>query len=126
MKHEDMLIEKSKNDILDWLIKFVFPILIGLLGKASYELRQKRSLSFWAWVGIMGLSIVAGYISSVICSINHLDEQSKVVVPMVTLFGEKIFEFLFSRKFWDIVLDSFKAFLNHWTKNITKSSEIEN
>ena len=90
------------------IITVAFAIVLGLMGKYSYELSKGRKLSAISWFGITGLSVFSGYMSSVICDYYHYDKASKIIVPLATLFGEKIFEFLFLK---------FSGIVTVWLKN---------
>ena len=95
----------------------IVAIAFGLFGKLSLDISMGRKLSFWSWLGIFGLSVFVGYMSSVICSYYHLDNASKIIVPIATLFGEKIVEFTMLKfgaiaKAWALDnLDSIKKFM---------------
>jgi len=125
-QQQNMLSEKSKSDLLTLSVKVALPIFIGLVAKVCYELKQRRSLSLLAWIGIMGLSIVAGYFAGIICDYYHMENESRIIVPMATLLGEKIFEFIFSRQFWEICKDSLKAALSHWTNKLNEKNDADN
>ncbi len=55
---------------------------------------MKRKLSIYQWFGIVGISIFFGYLCSVYCLNNGLEKQSSFLVPITTLFGEKIMIYL--------------------------------
>jgi hypothetical protein len=87
-------------------------IVVGLMAKYSYELSKGRKLSILAWVGITGLSVFTGYMASVICDYYHSYDASKIIVPLATLFGEKIIEFLFLK---------FSFVVTQWLKSVLSS-----
>lgn len=68
----------------------VMSIGVGVLAKVSTELLLKRKLSMLQWLGIMGVSIFGGYLMGMWCHINGWQEQSYYLVPITTLFSEKI------------------------------------
>lgn len=72
-----------------WVISAI-SIAIGVVGKICYELAAKRKLTFLQWIGVAGISVFVGYITAVWCSSNELDTQGYVIVPVATLFGERI------------------------------------
>ena len=45
------------SDSASWLMG----IIIGILGKISYEIYMKRALSVVQWVAVIGLSVFCGY-----------------------------------------------------------------
>lgn len=76
-----------------WLISAI-SIMIGVVGKICYELAIKRKLSILQWVGVAGVSVFVGYITAVWCNSNDLESQGYVIVPVSTLFGERIVIYL--------------------------------
>jgi hypothetical protein len=75
------------SDLNNW----VFGVLIGVMGKISYELYMKRTITVIQWVAVIGLSIFSGYLTSVYCVNNGLETEASWAVPMSTLMGEKVF-----------------------------------
>jgi hypothetical protein len=75
------------SDLNNW----VFGVLIGVMGKISYELYMKRTITVIQWIAVVGLSIFSGYLTSVYCANNGLESESSWAVPVSTLMGEKIF-----------------------------------
>lgn len=65
-------------------------LIIGLLGKISYHLMQGKKLAWYHWLGISGLSIFVGYLSMVWCDIYGMHDQSRIIGPIATFFGDKI------------------------------------
>jgi hypothetical protein len=75
------------SDLNNW----VFGVLIGVMGKISYELYMKRTITVIQWIAVVGLSIFSGYLTSVYCANNGLESEASWAVPVSTLMGEKIF-----------------------------------
>jgi hypothetical protein len=75
------------SDLNNW----VFGVLIGVMGKISYELYMKRTISVFQWVAVIGLSIFSGYLTSVYCDNAGLEKEASWAVPVATLMGEKVF-----------------------------------
>lgn len=75
------------SDLNNW----VFGILIGVMGKISYEIYMKRTISVMQWIAVIGLSIFSGYLTSVYCENNGYTTEASWAVPMATLMGEKAF-----------------------------------
>jgi hypothetical protein len=75
------------SDLNNW----VFGIFIGVLGKISYELYMKRTITVIQWIAVIGLSIFSGYLTSVYCENNGHTQEASWAVPMATLMGEKLF-----------------------------------
>lgn len=69
-------------------------IAVGVVAKISTEILMKRKLSIIQWFGIVGISVFFGYLTAVYCANNDMDQQSKWLVPLSTLFGEKIMIYL--------------------------------
>lgn len=80
------------NDSASWLMG----IIIGLLGKISYEIYMKRALSVFQWIAVIGLSVFCGYQMAIYCRAQGHYNESTWAVPMATLMGEKIFIYLMS------------------------------
>lgn len=81
------------NEIVAFVTKWgtvIASIGVGILAKVSTELLLKRRLSMIQWVGIMGVSIFGGYMMSVWCHTRGWLEQSYYLVPLATLFSEKV------------------------------------
>jgi hypothetical protein len=85
------------TDLLDFFAKsyaFIAAIAVGVIAKISTELLMKRRLNIFQWVGIVGISVFFGYLTAVYCSNNDMENQGKWLVPLATLFGEKIMIYL--------------------------------
>jgi hypothetical protein len=78
------------SDSASWLMG----IIIGILGKISYEIYMKRALSVIQWVAVIGLSVFCGYETAIYCQLNGHASESTWAVPMATLMGEKIFIYI--------------------------------
>jgi hypothetical protein len=75
------------SDLNNW----VFGVLIGVMGKISYELYMKRTITVFQWIAVIGLSIFSGYLTSVYCDNAGLEKEASWAVPVATLMGEKVF-----------------------------------
>jgi hypothetical protein len=75
---------------------YVIGMSIGLLGKISYEIYKKRTLSVFQWLAVVGMSIFSGYMVSVYCQSNGMQSSAQFLVPISTLLGEKMFIYLFT------------------------------
>lgn len=78
------------SDLNNW----VFGVLIGVMGKISYELYMKRTITVFQWIAVIGLSIFSGYLTSVYCENSGLEKEASWAVPVATLMGEKIFIYI--------------------------------
>jgi len=67
---------------------------VGLLAKISYDIYMKRTLSLLQWVAVIAISVFSGYLCSVWCMSGGHTELSQVLVPLATLFGEKVVQYL--------------------------------
>jgi hypothetical protein len=84
------------SDIISDVNSWVMGIIIGVLGKISYEIYMKRALSVLQWVAVIGLSIFCGYQTAIYCQMHGHETESTWAVPMATLLGEKIFIYVMS------------------------------
>lgn len=84
------------TDLVSDLSSWIFGVIIGVLGKISYEIYMKRTLSVFQWIAVIGLSIFSGYLTSVYCINNGHTLEAQWAVPMATLMGEKIFIYFMS------------------------------
>ncbi len=65
------------SDLNNW----VFGVLIGVMGKISYELYMKRTITVIQWIAVVGLSIFSGYLTSVYCANNGLESEASWGFP---------------------------------------------
>jgi hypothetical protein len=72
----------------------IISVSVGIIGKISYEIYMKRTLSIIQWIAIVLMSIISGYLVSVYCRANEMQDEAQILVPIATLLGEKIFIFL--------------------------------
>ena len=78
------------RDALSHLNTYVIGIGVGLVAKISYDLYMKRTLSFVQWCAVVSLSVFCGYITGMWCIESGRTDLSQVIVPLATLFGEKV------------------------------------
>jgi hypothetical protein len=87
------------HDISNW-IKSIYEdaillgVMIGLVGKLSYEIYIKRVLSMFQWIAVIGMSVFSGYLTSLVCISYGLTTQTQILVPLGTLLGEKVFIYI--------------------------------
>jgi hypothetical protein len=83
---------------------YVVGIGVGLLAKISYDIYMKRTLSFIQWVAVIALSVFCGYLTSQYCMSSGHGDLSQILVPLATLFGEKMIQY---------VMENHKTILNN-------------
>lgn len=81
-------------DFLSNVQNWVFGIVLGTMGKISYMLYMKRTLTVIQWVAVIGLSVFSGYMTSIYCENNGFSVEASWTVPMATLMGEKLFIYI--------------------------------
>jgi hypothetical protein len=64
---------------------------------------MKRTLSFIQWVAVIALSVFCGYLTSQYCLRSGRSDLSQILVPLATLFGEKLIQY---------VMENHKTILN--------------
>ena len=78
------------SDSYHWLVG----IFVGLVGKISYDIAMKRTLNFLQWLAVIALSVMVGYLTARFCEWKGWASSADFLVPLMTLFGEKIIVYL--------------------------------
>lgn len=78
------------RELLNHTSTYVIGVGVGLVAKISYDIYMKRTLSFMQWCAVISLSVFCGYITSAYCISSGHADLSQVLVPLATLFGEKV------------------------------------
>jgi len=81
------------SDVISFLTKiiaFIFYVSIGLLAMVGDRLRKGKPIKDWKFFGSILLAIAIGSLS---CSysMNNFPDKAQYIVPISTLFSEKIF-----------------------------------
>ncbi len=88
--------KQESANLISLLLKFGFSIVVGILGKISYDVSSGRKMSIWAWFAITIMSCFVGYISGMICDYYSLSNSAiRIIIPLSTLFGESIITICF-------------------------------
>lgn len=110
-------------DLKDEFIQFVSKswalflyVIIGLIGKVSYDLLYGKKLTWIQVIGSVGLALFMGFLSAAICTRNGWEEHAKYVVPISTLLSEKIVVAIFSLDYKAIARDVVAFFSNRLNK----------
>jgi len=88
----DEFISSIPKDVLSFLTKVLASLLyigVGIIGIIGNRLMHNKSIKDWRFVGSLLVALCVGYLSSVYCLAN-MPEAAKYVVPICTLFSEKI------------------------------------
>lgn len=93
---------------------WLFYILIGMVGKFSYDLGTGKKLSWTKILSSAGIALFVGFISSAICLYNGWNEQAQYVVPIATLLSEKIVLALFSVDYKKLAAEIAQFWANKW------------
>lgn len=72
------------------LSTLIVGLIVGIIGKVSYDIAMRRKLTFLQWMGIVGMSIFVGYVTWLWCENAGFKEQMGYIIPVSTLLGEKI------------------------------------
>jgi membrane associated rhomboid family serine protease len=97
------------EDIISYFSKwyvYLFYILIGIVGKFSWDISRRRKITFLSAISTVGISGFIGYISSVYCSNNAMENQAAYIVPICTLLSDKIISYLIFRVKWKEIRDA--------------------
>lgn len=89
------------NDSWHWIAG----VFIGLLGKISYDVAMKRTMNFLEWLSVLFLSVLVGYLTALFCQWKGWNDQANFLVPLMTLFGEKIIVYFMTN--YKSILDRF-------------------
>lgn len=92
------------SELLTHVNTYLISIGIGLLAKISYDLYMKRTLSFIQWTAVIAISVFCGYVTSAYCQNYGMHDASQILVPLATLFGEKLIQY---------VMENHKTLLNN-------------
>ena len=96
-------IGKLAEEIADFFAKwwvYLFYILIGILGKFSWDISRRRKITWLGALSTVGLSGFIGYLSAVYCRNNNLNDKAAYIVPICTLFSDKIITYVVFRINW--------------------------
>lgn len=69
---------------------WVLYVLLGVMGKFSYDALSGRKISFLMSLAILGISVFVGVITSMVCFYYELDRAGAFLVPICTLLSEKL------------------------------------
>jgi hypothetical protein len=81
------------NEFMAFLSKssvWIITILSGVIAKISFDVLGGRRLSFVQWCAVVGISVFGGYMMGTYCDSNGWEKQGRWMVPLATLFSEKI------------------------------------
>lgn len=96
--------------LISWFSKwytFLLYIVMGLIGKFSFDLLSGRKMSIWKVLASTGAGLFVGFVSAVACVNAGYETKSAIIVPVCTLLSEKIMIALFSYNQWKSVLHDF-------------------
>lgn len=82
------------KELLSHINTYVIGVGIGLVAKVSYDVYMKRTLTLMQWFAVISLSVFCGYITSAYCISCGRTELAQVLVPLATLFGEKVIMYI--------------------------------
>ena len=100
---------KPFEEIISFFTKwcvYLFYILIGIVGIFSWDISRRKRISLLGAVSTVGLSGFIGYLSSVYCQNNHLEDKAAYIVPICTLLSDKIISYLVLRIRWNEIRDA--------------------
>lgn len=91
-------------------------VIIGLIGKLSYDLLYGRKMTWWQVIASIGIALFTGFVAAAICTKYGWEDHAKFVVPIATLLSEKLIVAAFSLDYKGIFADLVAIF----TKNRQK------
>lgn len=110
--------EHEKTELVTLVTKWYLwasYILLGVLGKISYDLVRGRKISLIQSLGSTGISIFVGVLASMWC-VKHSPDNGAFIVPVATLLSDKIFTALFAMDLKKISAD----ILGYWQAYFSK------
>lgn len=69
-------------------------VIIGIVGKFSYDITIKKKYTFATFMGTLFLAAFVGYLASVFCANKGWDKAGQIIVPIATLMSEKILQII--------------------------------
>lgn len=98
------------RELLGHVNTYVIGVGVGLVAKLSYDIYMKRTLTFVQWCAVISISVFCGYITSAYCTSVGRVELGQVLVPLATLFGEKVVVYLMEnhKYIFGVLLSFFK------------------
>lgn len=100
------VIDELGEALAKWWV-YLFYIAIGIIGKFSWDISRNKKITFLGALSTVGISGFIGYISSVYCRNNGLDEKAAYIVPICTLLSDKILTYVIARIKWKEIRDAF-------------------
>lgn len=88
-----------------WYV-YLFYIVIGIVGKFSWDISRRKHITLLSAISTVGISGFIGYLSSVYCSNNGLENKAAYIVPICTLLSDKIISYLIFRVKWKEIRDA--------------------
>ncbi len=111
---------QTNNSFRDETIAFLskwwsyfFYVFIGIVGKFSFNIVNKKKMSLWYAIGTTGISCFTGFLVSMYCK-THNPAYAPYMVPMCTLFADKIlmsFAAYVDRLNWKALMASIYEFI---------------
>lgn len=95
---------------------WVLYIILGVMGKFSYDALNGRRMSLGVSLGILGLSIFVGAIVSILCVYYEAEKAGAFLVPLCTLLSEKLIVALYAYNWKEFVSDM----LGYWRDKLKK------
>lgn len=95
---------------------WVVYILLGVMGKFSYDALSGRKMSFLTSLAILGISIFVGAIISMVCAYYEVNKAAAFIVPLGTLLSEKLVISFYAYDWKGTTSD----FLDYWRDKLRK------
>ena len=101
--------ERVWNEFVNFLNKwwvYLFYILIGIVGKFSWDISRKKRMTFLGALSTVGISGFVGYVSSVYCQNKGMVEDAAYIVPICTLLSDKLLSYMVFQVKWKVIWDA--------------------
>lgn len=105
--------EQIKKEFIIWFSKWwtiIVYIFMGTVSKISYDILNRKKLSWTYIFAIVGISWTIGGMSAVWCMTYHTD-WTAFVVPLCTMFSDRILLWVGARD-WTPLLEAWYNFMN--------------
>jgi|SRR6185503_7840949 len=104
-----------KQEIAVWFTKawvWLLYIIVGLVGKFSYDLLTGRKITWWQALASTGIALFFGFLAVAYCMYKEYDKGGMFIVPIATLLSEKLMIAIFAINWKKVTADMVQYIAN--------------